>query len=113
MAATRLQQYQLLTNSTFAEQVAGSLLAAAFSVVNEAASTTDHANRLAYANSILVSGNPLGQATLMLPMMLTNATIAGEAGNANGASGTPVADSDVDFVVASLFTQFADAYANR
>ncbi len=109
MASTRAQQAQLLGNPTFIQQVEGSLLAAAAQILNEAASTANHANRLLWANAIYTS--PQTQTQFFLPGMLTNATIAGEAGNAAGASGTPCADSDVDYVVASLFNIYANQFA--
>ena len=107
MASTRLQQAQLLSNQLFLGQLAGSLLNAAAQVLNEAASTANHVNRIAYARSIIAS--PMAAANFMAPGMLTNSTIAANAGSSNGASGTPETDNDVDFVVASLF----DTYANQ
>ena len=109
MASTRAQQAQLLTNPTFVQQVMGSLLAAAAQILNEAASTANHANRLLWANAIYI--NPQAQTQFFLPGMLSNATISGEAGSAPGASGTPCLDSDVDFVVASLWNIYANQFA--
>ncbi len=86
----------------------GSLLAAATSVINEAAPTANHSNRLAYANAILV--NPWPQAQFLLPGMLTNPTLQGMAGGTNTASGTCWNDSDVDYVIASLFNEYANQY---
>ena len=106
--ATRIQQIQLIQSAAFQQQVAGSLIAAAINVQNEAASTANHTARLAYANAIML--NPTAQAATIMTQMLSNATIAGEAGNTAGASGTPVADSDVDYVIASLFNQFASQF---
>ena len=90
------------------DQVTGSLIATAYNVLNEGAAAADHTNRLAYANAIFV--NPVAQAQFLLPALMTNATLQGEAGNAAGASGTPFADSDVDFVIASVFSTYADQY---
>lgn len=109
--STRLQQTQLILSSTFIEQLAGSLLAAAAQIINEASSTPNHANRLAYARAIFSA--PLPNAQFMAPGVLTNATVAGEAGNANGPSGTPISDNDLDFVVASLFDLYANQYADQ
>jgi hypothetical protein len=84
-------------------------LNAAAQIVNEASSTADHANRLAFARAVISSPIPI--ATSMTAAILMNATIAGEAGNvALSGSGTPVLDSDVDFVVASIFNTFADRF---
>jgi hypothetical protein len=109
--STRLQQIQLILSSTFIEQLAGSLLASAAQIVHEAANAPDHTNRLAYARSII--GNPIAAAQFMAPGVLLNSTIAGEAGNPNGDSGTPIPDSDLDFVVASIFDIYADQYASQ
>src|SRR5437899_3181654 len=105
--ATRAQQAALLRNPTFQDQVAGALLAAAFNVINESPDAANHKNRLLWANAIYT--NPTAQMLFFLPGMLTNATVAAEAGAAAGDSGTPVSDSDCDYVVASLF----DTYANQ
>jgi hypothetical protein len=95
--------------SNFVLHVAGSLLNVAVQITNKATSTTDHANRLSFARAIISSPVPI--ATSMTPAILTNATVAGEAGNvALSGSGTPVVDADVDFVVASMFNTFADRY---
>lgn len=85
------------------------MLAAAANIINESAETADHVNRLAYARAII--GNPVAQVAFFAPGVLTNPTLVGEAGNANGASGTPIPDSDLDFVVASLWNIYADQYA--
>lgn len=90
----------------------GSLLAAAAQVINEAATTADHANRLAWARAIYA--NPQAQMQFFLPGMLTNPTIVTDAGAATvTASGTFVLDADCDFVVASLFNAYADQYAGQ
>jgi hypothetical protein len=102
MASLRAAQAQLLRNAVSLDQIAGSLLSAASQIANEAPTTANHANRAALANAILL--NPAGRASLFAPGLLTNATIA-------AAAATPdaISDSDVDFVVASLF----DVYANQ
>jgi hypothetical protein len=108
MASTRAQQAQVIRNSAVLDQLAGSLMAAAYNVLNEATTTANHVNRTIFANAIMV--NPLGQASFFVAGLMTNATLQGEAGNAPGASGTPFADSDIDFAVASLFNQYANQY---
>ena len=111
MSSTRAQQAQILRNQTVLDQLTGSLLATAYNVTNEAATTADHANRLAFANAILA--NPAAQAQFMLPALMLNPTLQGAAGSAAGASGTPFADTDVDFVVASFYNSYADQYARQ
>ena len=81
--------------------------------LHEATSNTDRANRIAWANAVI--GNPVAHTLYFVPGMLTNSTIVrwrlGEAGNPAGASGTPCPDSDVEYVVASLWNIYADQYA--
>src|SRR3954453_18165830 len=96
---TRAQQAQLLRNTVFLDQLAGALLAASANILNEAPATANHANRRAWANAVFL--NPSAQAAFFAPGMLSNATIAANAGNAPGDSGTPISDNDVDYVVAS------------
>lgn len=105
--STRAQQAQILRNADVIDQLAGALLAAAFNVTNEASTAPNHENRTLFANLIFL--NPVQAASVMAPGLMTNATLQASAGNAPGASGTPFSDSDVDYVVASLF----DTYANQ
>ena len=107
--STRAQQAELLDNITFQHQVKGALLAAAANVLQESASTANHENRLKWANAIY--SDPQAQMLYFIPAMLTNPTIAAEAGAAAGASGTPAPDGDVDYVVASLFDVYANQFA--
>ncbi len=108
--STRAQQAQLLTNTTFQQQVTGALIAAATNVINEAATTVNHQNRVAWANAIIAS--PTQQMQFFLPGMLTNPTVAGNAGAATlTASGTVVLDTDCDYVVASLYDKYANQFA--
>jgi len=111
MASTRAQQAQLLRSTVFLDQIAGALIAAATNILNEDPATANHLVRRAYANAILT--NPLEQAAFFAPGMLTNPTVAASAGNAPTASGTPIADGDVDYVVASLFDAYADQYVGQ
>lgn len=109
--STRLQQTQLIQSEVFIQQLAGSLLAAAAQIINESSNQPNHANRVLYSRSIIAS--PLEAAQYMAPAILLNATIAAEAGNPVGESGTPIPDSDLDFVVASIFDVYATQYAGQ
>lgn len=91
--------------------MAGSLLAAAINVLNEAADFQNHANRIRYAAAVLE--NPTLASANILSYVLTNVTIAGQAGDQPGPSGTPFLDGDIDFVMASLFDQFANKFAGE
>lgn len=90
-------------------QIAGALMTAAAQIFNEGTSAPDHANRLLYARYVFQS--PLQAAAFMAPGIFSNSTIASEAGGAVGASGTPFPDNDVQFVVNSIITTYADQYA--
>ncbi len=89
----------------------GSLLAlCSFIITTEAATAANHANRLAYANAIVI--NPLAQAAFMAPAMMSQATIVADAGNTTvGSSGTVVPDADCDAAVQAIFNFFANQYA--
>lgn len=101
--STRAQQAQLLRNTTFQDQVAGALIYAATQIINESAETANHQDRVKWANAIIA--DPVGQTKFFLTGMLTNPTIAGAA-----ADPATISDSDVDYVVASLFDTYADQY---
>lgn len=104
MASTRAQQGALIKDPTFISQLTGALLAMAYAVVNEAVGVTNHANRLTYANAILV--NPASQAAIMAPGVLPYAPIL-------AAAGTPasILDSDVDARVIAVYNYYANQYA--
>lgn len=107
--STRAQQAQVIRNPAVLDQLAGALLAAAFNVINESAQAPNHAHRVLLANLIL--SNPQQQALIVAPALMTNPTLAAQAGAASGSSGTPFADSDIDYVVSSLYDTYADQAA--
>lgn len=109
--ATRIQQIQLLQNTAFQDQLASCLLFAGINILNEDASATNHAARLAWARQIL--DQPRGQAARIINYTMTNPTLSAGAGNPVGQSGTPFLDSDIDFVVAGLFDTFATQFAGQ
>jgi hypothetical protein len=110
MSSTRIQQAQLVLSVPFQQQIMGSLLAlSSFVITSEAGTVTNHVNRLAYANAIVV--NPMAQAAFMAPAMLSQAVIVTDAGNTTvGASGTVVPDADCDAAVTALFNFFANQF---
>lgn len=110
MASTRIQQAQLVLSVAFQQQIMGSLLAlCSFIVTQEAAGVANHANRLVYANAILV--NPLAQATFIAPGLMSQAAILADAGNTvAGASGTVVPDADCDAAVLVVFNFYANQW---
>lgn len=107
--ATRIQQIDFLQSPAFQKQLAGSLLAAAINVGNEDTATANHKERASWARAIVQA--PQVQASTMLNYVLSNPTVASAAGGPNTDSGTPVTDSDLDYVVASLYTRFALQFA--
>jgi hypothetical protein len=110
MASTRIQQAQLVLSAPFQQQIMGSLLAlSSFIITTELATVANHANRLAYANAILV--NPLAQAAFIAPGTISQAAILADAANtAAGASGTVVPDADCDAAILALFNFYANQY---
>jgi hypothetical protein len=66
-------------------------------VLNEAPETANHANRIIWANAVLV--NPTTKIAEMKTHILLNATIAS---NPNGAT-----SNDVEFVISGLIDTFA------
>lgn len=111
MASTRIQQAQLILSVPFQQQIMGSLLAlSSFIITTELSTVANHANRLAYANAILVS--PFALAAFIAPGMISQAAIVADAANtAAGASGTVVPDADCDAAVLALFNFYANQYA--
>lgn len=106
MSSTRIQQYQLLGNSQYQQQVAGSLMAAAFAAVREPASTAGHDQRVKLARSILA--DPMAQVRNCLAWTLKDPAILDKAGaEVDEISGTPFEDSEVDTVVSGLFDHLA------
>ncbi len=103
MASTRAQQGALLKDQTFLNQVTGSLNAMAYLVVMEAGTVANHANRVLYANAILV--NPAAEALQILPGVMASAAVL-------AAAGTPasILDSDVDTRVVLVFNYYANQY---
>lgn len=96
----RIEQARFIRNEDFRDQLTGCLIYAANQVVAEADTTPDHGPRYQWAQAILQ--NPQNQVQKFAPFVLANPTIATAA-----AAGTPPTDSDIDYVVASLFTDFA------
>ena len=102
--STRAQQAQLLRDQAFQDQVEGALIHAASQILQEAAGAPNHQNRLVWANAIVSSSGP--QMKFFLTGMLTNSTI-----EASASDPSAITDGDVDYVVASLFDQYANQYA--
>lgn len=107
MASLRTAQARLLTNTSVLQQLTASALLLSIAVLSEGAAVANHQNRLKFANAII--GNP-DLAASMAPALLYNANIAAAANNAPDANGTPLADADVDALVQTVFSFYANQY---
>lgn len=92
-------------NSGFQDRVKYALTSAAVSVFNEASSSTGHAARVAYADSVIAGNYNLAPASLAV---LTNTTIAAEA-TLGSAPSFGIPDGDLQFAVNSLWNVLANA----
>jgi len=110
MTSTRIQQAQLVLSVPFQQQIMGSLLAlCSYIITTEPPTATNHVNRLAYANAVLL--NPLSYAAFMAPgMMSQSAIVADAASNTAGTSGTVVPDADCDAAITVLFNFYANQF---
>ena len=92
------QLYQAFTGRTdFLDQVCGACLTAARDINLEDPGTTNHVNRLIWADEAIT--NPKSKAREMLTEILQNATIAADVESAT--------DADVQFVVNGLIDTYA------
>lgn len=96
-------------DDVFAARVAMILMATANNVANEDPGTANHANRLALAQKV-VRGEINNKAVAAL-VVASNATIQG-AIDANPAGlGADVPDNDLEFQMATIYDNLANAYA--
>ena len=77
----------------------GGVIKSAASVYAEDAGTTNHANRLLWAQDVLLTGNIDNRALEMYRMAMTNATIV--------AAGDESTDNDVEYVIAVFLNTVA------
>ena len=77
----------------------GGVIKSAASVYAEDAGTTNHANRLLWAQDVLLMGNIDNRALEMYRMAMTNATIV--------AAGDESTDNDVEYVIAVFLNTVA------
>lgn len=96
-------------NETFAARTAMCLTIAAINVANEADTTPNHANRLAFAQRVLK--NEINSKLVAAAAIAYNGTLQAEINAAPSQFGASVPDSDLQFVVNSLIDLFANAYA--
>src|ERR1700751_1215296 len=101
--ATLLERYDLQYMHTLLRQRTQiAIEAAAYNVLNEDPGTTNHANRIIWANTVL--NNPEKMTELEMAMVVQNPTIAN--------TGDDALDSDIQFVVNGLVDYYANAIAS-
>lgn len=93
-----------LADSQVKQRFIGAVIKSAAYVLNEDPLTPNHVNRLAWA--MAVKADPLGQAAGMWTSALTNATVIQAVG-----SGGEITDNDIEYVVAVMLDEFANALA--
>ena len=98
--ATLQQIYNVAHSSLLAPRVAGALYKAAASIRAEDAGTTNHANRLLWANAVMKEDHAGPMVKRFLVYCAQNATIA--------TAGAEATDNDIDYVVALFLNQEAD-----
>ena len=96
-------------DDTFAARVAMILMQTAINVANEDPATTNHANRLAFAQKHFraeINCKSLGAA-----IIASNATIQAAVDGEPASLGSNVPDGDLEFAINGLVDNFANAYA--
>lgn len=89
-------------SGTLRAKFVGACLKAAYNVVNEDAGTSNHANRLTWANAIIGGTRESVEAAAIQQLryaMASNATIQ--------SAGDAATDNDVEYIVASQLNTFA------
>jgi hypothetical protein len=100
--ATSVEVVQVVKLGQFQRRVNYFVVKAAVAVMNEDPLTANHTERVAFANSVFVSDYNLEQYTnsiLANPTIMSGLTVS-DAGNG-------VTDSDLEFVVNSVYDAFA------
>jgi hypothetical protein len=96
-------------DATFAARVAMVLMTLAINVTNEDPTTANHANRIAFAQMHmrgLINCKLLGAGSIAY-----NTTLQSEIESNPGLLGASIPDSDLTYVISSIYNNFADAYA--
>ena len=97
--------YALISNAPFKQRVTMAVLKAARDVKAESSGTTNHAERLAWANSLIDLGVADAMAGRFLVNVVANSTISSAFGAEQDQ--TDVTDNDIQFVVNGLVDQYA------
>jgi hypothetical protein len=96
-------------DDTFAARVAMAMMTLAINVCNEDPITSNHVNRLAFAQKHLLG--LVNSKNLAAAAIAYNATLQSEIESNPAGLGTTIPDSDLSYVLSSLFNVFANAYA--
>jgi hypothetical protein len=96
-------------DDSFAARVAFCLMVAALNVGNEDPGTSNHANRLAFAQRVLKG--EVNSKLAAAAVIAYNGTIQGEINGTPVAKGSNVSDGDLQFVVNGLIDMWANAWA--
>jgi len=105
MAASYRDLITIAGSNDFQNRIKYALATSAVQVYNEASSSTGHAARVAYAESVIQGTYNLAPVALAV---LTNSTIASEA-NPNNSATYGIPDSDIQFAINSLWDALANA----
>lgn len=96
-----LSNYELYGDSYFMGRLAMGLVKTASDIMNEDESTTNHAERLVWANSVLaMTGPPIAEAQRVFNLIMLNVTIAN--------AGKMATDNDLLYVISSSMAVIAD-----
>jgi len=99
--ATLLSTYHLAFDSTLRARICGACWQASADILNEDAGTTNHANRVLWANQVLTENADGPMVRSISVGTAQNATIA-------AAGAEAATDNDILFVVNGLIDTFAD-----
>jgi acetylglutamate synthase len=103
--ASLLSDARLRKDPLILERVTSALLVAAANIRDEDPQTANHAERLAWANSLTTDGDAEAMARRFVVQVAANPTIS--AAYAAELDHEDVTDNDLQFVVNSLITQYA------
>ncbi len=100
--ATLNETFALRNNAHLKNRISAALAAAAEDVMNEAAAVVGHAERFAWASSVLLlTGGPEREGSRAIWLVIQNTVIADNY-TANPSDGGATTDNDVQFVVNGL-----------
>jgi hypothetical protein len=96
-------------DESFSARVAFILMKSAVDIANESSGTTNHANRLAFAQRHFKA--EVNTKAIAAAVIASNTTIQTTIDGAPSLKGANVSDADLEFVINSLIDNLANAYA--